>query len=173
MWFFFLFFKRKVERVKETKQHQKHSVKASVDALSLVEFVSLWLLPLVSVLAGAYQRVPFINARIKPPLWLFGTLGGGLGLGGRKTKIAWQRKSQLKMEKKGRSTCAFRRKWKKKTAAVVMGIVNVVIDVSTCVIAVFFVLRGERRKRATFFLYLGKSYFIKVNVPRKINMYLP
>lgn len=52
----------------------------TVDVSSLVEFVSL-IASLVLLLAEAYQRAPFISARIKPLLWLLGTHWGGLEMG--------------------------------------------------------------------------------------------
>lgn len=63
---FFFIKKRKFNRSK--KQNNITNTQANtVDASSLVEFVSL-IASLVLLLAEAYQRAPFISARIKPLL---------------------------------------------------------------------------------------------------------
>lgn len=86
IWFFFP--REKFNRSK--KQNNITNTQANtVDASSLVEFVSL-IASLVLLLAEAYQRAPFISARIKPLLWLLGTHWGsfemGRGGGGRQNK---------------------------------------------------------------------------------------
>lgn len=63
---FFFFSRGKFNRSK--KQNNITNTRANtVDASSLVEFVSL-IASLVLLLAEAYQRAPFISARIKPLL---------------------------------------------------------------------------------------------------------
>lgn len=74
-----IFLRVKFNRSK--KQNNITNTQANtVDVSSLVEFVSL-IASLVLLLAEAYQRAPFISARIKPLLWLLGTHWGGLEMG--------------------------------------------------------------------------------------------
>ena len=63
---FSFFLRRKFNRSKE-QNNITNTQGNTVDASSLVEFVSL-IASLVLLLAEAYQRAPFISARIKPLL---------------------------------------------------------------------------------------------------------
>lgn len=108
IWFFFFLFPRRKFNRSKKQNNITNTQENTVDASSEVEFVSL-IASLVLLLAKAYQRAPFINARIKPLLWLLGThwggveMGKGWGYGGWrfKTKKARQRKSKLKMVSEG------------------------------------------------------------------------
>lgn len=159
----------------------------TVDASSLVEFVSL-IASLVLLLAEAYQRAPFISARIKPLLWLLGTHWGGLemGRGWRAGVVAgvWGGGAS-KQRRQGRGSqnwrwwvkgrwriCAFKGKWEKKKVefggelptASAMCLWNK--SVRMCVCVCFCSWRRERKRsgerRRGRSLSLGRSCFIYV-----------
>lgn len=142
----------------------------TVDVSSLVEFVSL-IASLVLLLAEAYQRAPFISARIKPLLWLLGTHWGGLemGRGWELQNIGKAEEVKIEGSKWGGNGAFVHLKENGKGKRLILGWGHSFCNVwnkcvCLCVHTVLFMTHTERerdgRKRAIF--QSGRSYFIYV-----------
>lgn len=149
----------------------------TVDVSSLVEFVSL-IASLVLLLAEAYQRAPFISARIKPLLWLLGTHWGGLemGRGCELQNIGKAEEVKIEGSKWGGNGAFVHLKENGKGKRLILGwghsfckMPGISVCVCLCVHTVLFMTERERREKEGNLSVREELFYICAD---KINMYL-